>query len=256
MPRQAREKSGSGIYHVMLRGINRQNIFEDEEDRKRFIETLGYYKTISNYNVYGYCIMDNHIHLLLGEKSETISQAIKRISSSYVYWYNQKYNRCGHLFQERFRSETVETDAYFLTVLRYIHQNPMKAGLAEDVSKYSWSSYSEYFGGTGLVDIEFTLGIFSEDRNRAVQLFREYNAEVNRDTCLEYNEKVTMTDQEVLSYLYKLGVVDSSELQRLEKTERDIIIRMLKGISGITVRQLSRTTGISKSVIYRIWRDK
>ena len=131
MPRQAREKSSSGIYHVMLRGINRQNIFEDDRDRQRFIETILYYKTISNYELYGYCLMDNHIHLLIKEKDESISKAIKRICSSYVYWYNQKYERCGHLFQERYKSEVVETEGYFLTVIRYIHQNPIKAGLVK-----------------------------------------------------------------------------------------------------------------------------
>ena len=126
MPRQARKRSEIGIYHVIIRGINKQNIFEDEEDRQKFIEKLGYYKTTSGYMVYGYCLMDNHIHLLLGEGKEIIGKAIQRISSSYVRWYNQKYDRCGHLFQERFKSETVQDEAYFLTVLRYIHKIRLK----------------------------------------------------------------------------------------------------------------------------------
>ena len=109
MPRQARKKSSSEIYHIMLRGINRQNLFEENEDSQRFIETTGYYKSVSGYNLYGYCLMDNHIHLLIREQDESISKIIKRISSSYVYWYNRKYDRCGHLFQERYKSESVET---------------------------------------------------------------------------------------------------------------------------------------------------
>jgi len=93
MPRQARKKSSCGIYHIMLRGINKQNLFEDNEDRQRFIDTIGYFKAISGYSLYGYCLMDNHVHLLIKETSESISMGIKRISSSFVYWYNQKYNR-------------------------------------------------------------------------------------------------------------------------------------------------------------------
>jgi len=89
--------------------------------------------------------MDNHIHILLQEQSEPVGVALKCISSSYVLWFNKKYGRCGHLFQERFKSEIVGTDAYFLTVLRYIHQNPIKAKLVEDISHYKWSSYGEYF---------------------------------------------------------------------------------------------------------------
>ena len=128
----------------MLRGINKQTIFEDVEDKARFLETLNKYKAISKYEIYSYCLMDNHIHLLLKESEETISEVIKRISSSYVYWYNLKYERCGHLFQERFKSENVENRAYFITVLRYIHQNPVKAGLAKTVFKSKWTSINEY----------------------------------------------------------------------------------------------------------------
>ena len=102
MARYARRKSESGIYHITLRGINRQDIFEDKEDRQRFIETIKHYKTVSQYEIYGYYLMSNHVHLLVGEKDESLATAIKRISGSYVYWYNKKYGRCGHLFQERY----------------------------------------------------------------------------------------------------------------------------------------------------------
>ncbi len=146
MARQARKRSSTGIYHVILRGINRQNIFEDDEDRLKLMETIAYYKGISNYELYGYCLMNNHVHLLIKETDESLSGVVKRFSSSYVYWYNKKYDRCGHLFQERFKSETVESDAYFLTVLRYIHQNPVKARMTKEPKAYLWSSYNEYIG--------------------------------------------------------------------------------------------------------------
>ena len=131
MPRQARKKSNSGVYHIMLRGINRQLIFEDDEDMQRFIETLKRYKDECGYSLYAFCLMGNHIHLLLKEGEEPISTILKRIAGSYVYWYNWKYGRSGHLFQDRFKSEPVEDDAYFLTVLRYIHQNPVKARICK-----------------------------------------------------------------------------------------------------------------------------
>ena len=120
MPRQARRKSKSGIYHVMLRGINKQVIFEDEEDSLKFLETLKNYKAISGYKIFAYCLMSNHIHLLLKVEKENLDLIIKRIAGSYVYWYNWKYHRSGHLFQDRFKSEPVEDDMYFLTVIRYM----------------------------------------------------------------------------------------------------------------------------------------
>ncbi|WP_373665316.1 hypothetical protein SPSIL_038170 [Sporomusa silvacetica DSM 10669] len=252
MPRQAREKSESGIYHLMLRGINKQNIFEDEEDKKRFLETLEYYRRKSGYLLYGYCLMDNHIHLLIKEKNESISELIKRISSSYVYWYNQKYERCGHLFQERFKSEAVETEEYFLVVLRYIHQNPLKAGITKNISKYLWSSYQGYIGNSGNIDIDLALDIFSNDRTKAVELFKDYNNENNSDKCLDYTEKVAVSDKAVMDYLSEMGITSISQLQQLNKEQRDEVICKVKKIESITIRQLARITGFSKSVIDRL----
>jgi putative transposase len=252
MPREARKKSRSGIYHIMLRGINRQTIFEDDEDKARFIETLKKYKEVSNYKLYSYCLMDNHIHLLLKESEETISEAIKRISSSYVYWYNMKYERCGHLFQERFKSENVESKAYFLTVLRYIHQNPIKAGLTRNIFEYRWTSINEYVSEANLVDVELGLKLFSSDRKAATKLFINYLHEYSDDRCLDDKVKVRTSDHEVREYLYKIGIPDITALQQMEKDKRDVALTKLKEINGVTVRQLSRITGISKSVIQRV----
>ena len=116
MPRQARRQSESGIYHIMLRGINQQQIFEDEEDNQKFVEVLKDCKLISGFKVYAYCLMGNHIHLLLKAENENLEQIFKRIGARYVYWYNWKYRRRGHLFQDRFKSEPVEDDAYFLQI--------------------------------------------------------------------------------------------------------------------------------------------
>ena len=137
MPRQARKKSESGIYHVMLRGINQQQIFEEPEDFEKFLQILKDCKAISGYKLFAYCLMGNHIHLLIKPEEESLEQAFKRIGGRFVYWYNVKYQRIGHLFQDRFRSEPVETDEYFMTVLRYIHQNPIKAGLCKVIDAYT-----------------------------------------------------------------------------------------------------------------------
>ena len=139
MPRQARRLSESGIYHIMLRGINRQQIFEDPEDYDKFIDVLKACKEVSGFEIYAYCLMGNHIHLLIKPDKEPLELIFKRIGSRYVYWYNWKYNRTGHLFQDRFKSEPVDSDEYFLTVLRYIHCNPVKSGLTDDIFTYHGS---------------------------------------------------------------------------------------------------------------------
>jgi putative transposase len=251
MVREERKKSRSGVYHIMLRGINRQTIFEDDEDKLKFLETLKKYKAISQFQLYSYCLMDNHVHLLIREMEETIAEAIKRISSSYVYWYNFKYERIGHLFQERFKSERVESRSYFITVLRYIHQNPLKAGLAKSVWECKWTSTHEYVHQVDMVDIDLGLQLFSEDRQIAMRLFIDYMQQQNQDQCLDDNVKFRMPDSEVREHLTKMGITNSSFLQSLDKEERDHVLIMLKELKGVNIRQLSRITGISKSVIQR-----
>jgi putative transposase len=252
MPRKAREKSSNDTYHIMLRGINKQTIFEDDEDKTRFLSTLKRYKEINKYQLYAYCLMDNHVHLLIKELEEPISESIKRISSSYVYWYNMKYERCGHLFQERFKSENVESTVYFLTVLRYIHQNPVKAGLAKNVFECEWTSINEYLHKVKIVDIDKALCLFSPYRASAINLFVNYMKKPSEDQCLDFKDKVRISDSEVMDYLHKLGIKNVSILQQMERENRDSTIAMLKELNGVTVRQLSRITGISKSTIQRI----
>ena len=139
------------MYHIMLRGINRQRIFEDEEDHRRFLETLVRYRDACGCSLLAYCLMPNHVHIVLREGEQPLENVMRRIGASYVYWYNAKYGRTGHLFQDRFRSEAVESDAYFFTVLRYIMQNPVKAGLVNHPGAWRWSSFLAYEKGTGTI---------------------------------------------------------------------------------------------------------
>ena len=149
MPRKAREKSGTGIYHVMLRGINHQDIFEERSDYWKFLKLLRLQTHPEDKLgrplqphciVYAYCLMTNHVHLLLRELDEGLMPPIKSISIAYAQYFNLKYERSGHLFQDRFKSEPVNDMGYFITLLRYIHQNPIAAGIAASVSGYTWSS--------------------------------------------------------------------------------------------------------------------
>lgn len=251
MPRKPRKRSESGIYHVMLRGINKQIIFESDDDRYQILSTLKRFIDAKKFLLYGYCLMDNHVHLLIQELDDDISTAIKRISSSYVLWYNKKYERSGHLFQERFKSEPVENESYFMTTLRYIHQNPIEAKICKELLEYRWTSYKEYIQVPILIDTEFCLSLFSPDKDMAVDLFIEYMNEKNKDSFPVFDDYIKLTDAEVLKILQDMGIKNISELQKLEKDRRNSLIKELKMTKGISIRQLSRITGISKSIIER-----
>lgn len=252
MPRQARQKSESGIYHIILRGINKQMLFADDEDRERFISCLHYYKSVSHYALYGYCLMDNHVHLLIKEGKEPIGHTMKRIGVSYVSWHNRKYKRCGHLFQDRFKSETVDTEEYLLTVLRYVHQNPVKAGLANRVEDYQWSSCREYIAGGHLVDSEPILAMLSPERTKAGAAFRKIMLETVDEGCMDAEVTTKRTDQEVLRMIQNAANVRLPvELQNFEKDKRNKILRSIKAQEGVSTWQLARLTGLSQSVIAR-----
>ena len=226
MPRWTREKSGSGIYHIIIRGANRQEIFHDDEDCVRFLETLERYKKEAGIKVYGWCLMGNHIHLLLEEGKEEISKTMKRIGVSFVWYYNWKYKTTGHLFQDRFRSEKVEDDEYLLTVVRYIHQNPVKAGITKKAEDWKWSSCLGYYRETiypsGLLDSEYLLGIFSEDSQVAMARFKEFNQAECEDSCLDDRWQRRFTDEEARAEIERFcSGHEIAVIKSLPKAERD-----------------------------------
>lgn len=249
MPRVSRGKSSTGIYHIMMRGINRQIIFEDNEDYERYLYTIKEYKEKCKYEIYGFCLMSNHIHLLIKEGNEELGIIFRRIGASYVYWYNWKYKRSGHLFQDRFKSEAIENEAYFLTVLRYIHQNPVKAGIVNDIGKYKWSSYNEYIGEKNICDIKFTLDKFSMDERTAVSLFDKFSILEENSKCLELEEKTRINDKEAIEIIRKTtGISDLKSIQSYEKEKRNMIIKQIRN-NGLSIRQIERVTGISFGII-------
>ena len=153
MSRTPRTISATGIYHVMMRGINHQIIFRDDDDYRHFLLSMQRAQmrisytnqsVSSNCTYYAYCLMPNHVHLLVKEDKLSIGKIVKSLADSFVYYYNHKYQRDGHLFKERYRSEPVNDMAYFTMLLRYIHRNPVEAHLTEKVIDYPYSSWREY----------------------------------------------------------------------------------------------------------------
>ena len=245
MPRLARERSTTGIYHIMLRGIDKRDIFLDDEDKIKFLDSLSKAKEKGNFELYGYCLMDNHVHLLMKE-SEEIGTSIKRITVGYVGWHNKKYERTGHLFQNRFLSESVASDKYLLTVLRYIHQNPIKAYMVNKVEDYSYSSFREYYrcyeDKESIIDPELTKDYF-----KTFEAFHKFMVECNDDECLEYKNNSSYNDAtliELLNNHYNL-----KGLMGLANVERIKVIKEIYNNENISIRTLSRITGISKTTI-------
>jgi REP element-mobilizing transposase RayT len=265
MPRHSREQSGTGIYHVMLRGVNRQSIFEDDEDNIRFISLLR--NLVERFDdagkplpalctFYAYCLMDNHVHLLVKEQSEKNSTIIKRLAVSYAYYFNRKYSHNGHLFQDRFKSEPVNDLAYFMTLMRYIHQNPVKAGMVSDVRDYRWSSWHEYASASlSLPPICTVQSVFK--RIKRQDLLEQISAPLELfDDPLDKDEEKTVSrsvsDSEARELLRQFcGLSNICEIQTFERKDRNEILEVAL-INGVGVRQLARLTGVSYGIIQRL----
>ena len=247
MPRGARKKSESGVYHVMLRGINRQRIFEDDRDCERFVEILGEYKQVCGYELYAYCLMGNHVHILLKEGSEPLERVFRRIASKYVYWFNSRYNRVGHLFQDRYRSEPVNDDAYFLTALRYILRNPVEAGLCQRPEQYRFSSCADYVERPGITDTAFALALLPEGG------FVKFANTPAGDRCLDVDERPPrrLTDDDAHLLIEEIsGCSSAAAFQALPLERRDAYLAEILS-RGVSVRQANRLTGISPGVVRR-----
>ncbi len=140
-----RQRSNSGFYHVVVKGINKENLFEQQREKAYFRKII--YEGLKKYKVeiYAYCIMSNHAHFLIwAEILEELSQFMARILAKYALYYNFKHNRNGHVFQNRFTSENIENEGYFWNCIRYIHLNPVKAKMLKKAVGYRYSSMGEY----------------------------------------------------------------------------------------------------------------
>lgn len=266
MARPARAQSETGMYHVMMRGINHQQIFEDDEDCYVMLQTLQNVqqqyadngeRLPDSCTYYAYALMGNHFHLLVHVKELEIGDMVKKIAGSYVYYYNRKYGRDGHLFKERFKSEPCNDMKYFITLLRYIHQNPVKAGIVRDVKDYEFTSWREYLKDESVVfPICNVAAVFKRISMEELTTL-VYTILPNDVCCVEYESaraRSLSDDQLLLNMKEQYGILDASHLQQLAIRDRDVILMKLLNL-GAGVRQLNRLTGIGKNIISKLNTD-
>jgi len=239
----------SGYYHVIVRGVGKQILFEEEKDYRYYISLLKKYSGEIPVTINTYCLMDNHVHLLLRDTDNCLPLFMKKTGVSYAAYYNKKYERTGHLFQDRYLSEAVETREYMLTVFRYILNNPMAAGICP-ASEYMWSSYRRYGDPDSFVDTKLLYKMIG-----SWEKYAAYISTGNDDRCLEYNMR--NRDDEWAREIVKevLGKNSGTALKGFDKEPRDNALRDLRAC-GLSVRQIERLTGIGRGVIQRVTCDR
>ena len=265
MPRLSRQHSPTGVYHVMMRGIDRCDIFADDIDRGKFLKILRAVTAPEDRDgnplppycqIHAYCLMDNHVHLLIAEGTEDIGTVMKRIGVSYVSYYNKRHERLGPLFHDRFRSEPVGDTGYFITLLRYIHQNPVEAEMVASPNQYRWSSWREYTASPPTADQAIcsrTLPFTALPWHKLCEMVLNVSEGIVQPHSRL--ERGRMTDNDARRTLEQLCGKDLATLKTMPKEDRKLLIRKAVA-SGINMRQLARISGLEYRSIYLVINPK
>ena len=239
-----REISERGYYHLILRGNGKQIIFEDRSDYIHFLNNLKQYSEEHKIAINAYCLMENHVHLLVCAGDQNIPMFMKRLAGNYALWFNRKYQRTGHLFESRYTSKAIHGDDYLCTVFRYIINNPQDKNICP-AAEYPWSSYRSYGHPKSFVDTKILMELIGS--------FEEYeaflNAKYENDEIGFISDK---RDDEWAKAVIKktLNIESGTKLQTYDWETRNDAIRSLKK-NGLSIRQIERLTGISKGSIQR-----
>lgn len=237
MARKTRIHYPGALYHVMVRGNNGENVLEKEIHKNRYLDIIASYKDEIGFLLYAYCIMDNHAHLLIEVIDAPLSQIMQRIQQVYTQWYNRKYNRTGHVFQQRYKALLCDKDSYLLQLIKYIHNNPVKANLEGEI-EYKWSSHINYIGKkkSRIVDINYVLSLFSENINIAVKQYLQYmNQNGTEIKYIDLNEP--------LSTNFTIKNIDKKSAKNINIDE---IIEEVCFNENVTISEITKKTRIQK----------
>lgn len=204
--------------------------------KRKISRRLAIYKEKLNFILYAFCIMDNHVHLLMEVDEVPLSQIMQRIQQVYTQWFNRKYNRTGHVFQQRYKALLCDKDNYLLQLIKYIHNNPVKASLGG--MDYKWSSHVYYTGNKkgNMVDTKEALSIYSQNRTRAIKQYLQF------------------MEQEEKEIIYKHIVEDESKNQGVQRENKesvkeikvDEIIEKVCTYENVTITEITKKTKIQK----------
>ena len=177
MARPLRIEYPGAFYHVTSRGNEQKDVFRSQRDREKFLSYLE--SAVVRYGavVHAWCLMSNHYHLLMETPSGNLSQIMRHINGAYTTYFNVKRKRAGHLFQGRYKAILVEADAYALELSRYMHLNPVRAGMVAKPEHYQWSSYRHYIGDSttpGWLKTDFILGYVGRNASIAKHTYRRF----------------------------------------------------------------------------------
>lgn len=247
MPRKSRESSVSNFYHVIVQGINKEKIFADKKDIKRYKQIILEKLKESNVTILAYCIMNNHTHLLIhSEKSKDLSKFMQRVNISYSQYYNKRNMRIGYVFRDRYYSQDITTENQLYNCIKYIHNNPVKANIVKKAEEYEYSSYNEFIGRPELINCKSLKLIFETMKD-----YKEKFYKIHKTNNYE-EEFYDIKDKDIYELIREIELKNGKKLKELIKNKNTlkIIIKLARKETKVTIIELSKILGISKSSIW------
>lgn len=246
MARQARIKSNTGIYHVMIRGINKEKIFSNDFLKNKLLRIIKDIKEEIDFSIIAYCIMDNHLHLIIKDDDDNLAVIMKKICVKYAMFYNKIKERYGYVFQNRFRSEAIENEKYLYGALRYVHNNPVNAYITNDFLAYTWSSINEYMNEKPeIICCKYKKDILNSFGNidEFVKFHSLYDNNIYIDTIEEESVNIEKVIQNTIEqYAVKNNLVDAKDFTHAHK-ER--LARILINLNLITKNRIAELCNLS-----------
>jgi putative transposase len=243
MPRKPRIEFEGALYHVITRGNQRQETFKEEDDYWRYLNILAHYKERHKFYLYAYVLMSNHVHLVIETREVPLSKILQGINQCYTMYFNRKYHTVGHLFQGRYKAILCDKDEYLFLLVKYVHHNPVRAGLVGDPEAYTWSSHQRYLAREGkeLIDTAQVLGMFSKDKVRARNLCRAF---MHNAQGVSKEDLYRIVDQRILGserFVQKVNERAEKKVvlgKRRHEFSLDAIAEGIEVVFGITLKQL------------------
>lgn len=277
MARPLRIEFEGALYHVTSRGDRQEAIYEDDEDRERFLEVLAEAVARCNWRCHAYCLMTNHYHLLIEPPEGNLSKGMRQLNGVYTQASNRRHGRTGHLFQGRFKGILVDKDSYLLELSRYIVLNPARAGMVRRVQSWRWSSYRAMVGAVaapGWLETDSVLSQFGKRRARTRQRYRQFVQEGIRAPAVWANlrQQIYLGDEGFVARMQKRAAIEGDELsvpraQRRRPTPslatiarrhhgRDNAIVAAYATGAYSYRQIAEHFGLHSSTVGRIVRAR
>lgn len=252
MPRKARIKNNTKVFHVMIQGINKEYIFDEDVEKRTYLKYLKEKIKDKELQMISYCIMSNHAHFLIyTDDVLEISKLMSQVNTKYAIYYNQKHNRCGFVFRSRYKTEEIVSYHHFLSCINYIHNNPVKADMCESSREYKYSSYNEYKGKEILIN-----------KNKIIQIFKKYNMDISdifngkyeAYKFIEHEENKNSEEEKkqlIKNFLSKHELKSINDIIYNPKFLKDIVTQMYIEYN-INQTEIAKTLGIERTKINRM----